>query len=101
MTIFDDARAEWNTLVAKTKWASPVFGETYHLRYPIESGTAEAITYKISVFKGDDTVHEWDARRVRKAIIQRIIASQERTIRPWYGELSFFSEQTKLLPPLP
>ncbi|MHA2306153.1 MAG: hypothetical protein ACXACU_12260 [Candidatus Hodarchaeales archaeon] len=101
MTIFEDARREWNTLTSKTSWAAPVFGETYHMRYPVESGTAEAITYKRSVFKGDDSVHEWDASGIRKTIIQRIIASQERIIRPWYGELSFFSEQTKLLPPMP
>lgn len=101
MTIFDDAKSEWNSLVAKTSWASPVFGETYHMRFPIESGTAEAITYKQSVFKGDDSVHQWDATGVRKTIIQRIIATQDRKIRPWYGELSFFSDQTKLLPPIP
>ncbi len=101
MTIFEDAKREWNTLTSKTSWASTVFGETYHIRYPVESGTAEAITYKRSIFGGDDSVHEWDASGIRQTIIQRIIASQERTIRPWYGELSFFSEQTKLLPPLP
>ncbi len=101
MTIFDEARTEWNALLAKTSWASPVFGETYHVRYPIESGTAEAVTYKASIYKGDDSVHAWDARGVRQKIIQRIIETQERTIRPWYGEISFFADQIKLLPPLP
>ncbi|MFX0185466.1 MAG: hypothetical protein ACFE95_20475 [Candidatus Hodarchaeota archaeon] len=101
MTVFDDARTEWNSLITKTSWASPVFGDTYYIRYPIESGTAEAITYKQSIYKGDDSVHAWDARGVRQKIIQRIIKSQARTIRPWYGELSFFADQIKLLPPLP
>ena len=101
MTVFDEARTEWNALLAKTSWTSPVFGETYHVRYPIESGTAEAVTYKASIYKGDDSVHAWDARGVRQKIIQRIIETQERTIRPWYGEISFFADQIKLLHPLP
>ena len=101
MTIFDDAKNEWNNFITKTSSTSSIFGETYFMRYPVETGTAEAITYKQSVFKGDDSVHEWDARGVRKTIIQRIIAAQDRTIKPWYGELSFFSDQTKLLPPIP
>ncbi|MFX0206253.1 MAG: hypothetical protein ACFFDT_09715 [Candidatus Hodarchaeota archaeon] len=101
MTVFDDARAEWRLISTKKKWASSVFGETYYMRYPLETGTAEAITYKASIYKGDDSVHAWDARGVRQKIIQRIIETQERTIRPWYGELSFFADQIKLLPPLP
>jgi hypothetical protein len=101
VTVFDDARTEWNGLITKTSWASPVFGDTYYIRFPIESGTAEAVTYKQSIYKGDDSVHAWDARGVRQKIIQRIIESQARTIRPWYGELSFFADQIKLLPPLP
>ncbi|MFX0206155.1 MAG: hypothetical protein ACFFDT_09220, partial [Candidatus Hodarchaeota archaeon] len=67
----------------------------------LEAGTAEAVTYKASIYKGDDSVHAWDARGVRQKIIQRLIETQERTIRPWYGEISFFADQTKLLPPLP
>ena len=101
MTVFDDARAEWRQISAKKKWLSSVFGETYYIRYPLEAGTAEAVTYKASIYKGDDSVHAWDARGVRQKIIQRIIESQERTIRPWYGEISFFADQIKLLPPLP
>ncbi|MFX1283618.1 MAG: hypothetical protein ACFFB5_08180 [Promethearchaeota archaeon] len=101
MTVFDDARAEWRLISTKKKWPASVFGETYFTRYPLETGTAEAITYKASIYKGDDSVHAWDARGVRQKIIQRIIETQERTIRPWYGELSFFADQIKLLPPLP
>lgn len=101
MTVFDDARAEWRQISTNKKWSSSVFGETYYIRYPLEAGTAEAITYKASIYKGDDSVHAWDARGVRQKIIQRIIETQERTIRPWYGELSFFADQIKLLPPLP
>ncbi|MFX0124435.1 MAG: hypothetical protein ACFFAE_12405 [Candidatus Hodarchaeota archaeon] len=101
MTVFDDARTEWRRISAKKKWASSVFGETYFTRYPLEAGTAEAVTYKASIYKGDDSVHAWDARGVRQKIIQRIIEAQERTIRPWYGEISFFADQIKLLPPLP
>lgn len=101
MTIFDEAKADWNILLANRSWASPVFGDTYYVRYPIDVGTQEALTYKRSIFKGDDTVHAWDAKGVRQKIIQRIIETQERTIRPWYGELSFFSDQIKFLPPLP
>lgn len=101
MTVFADARTEWNGLLAKASWASPIFGDTYHIRYPIESGTAEAVTYKQSIYKGDDSVHAWEAHSVRQKIIQRIIESQERTIRPWYGVLSFFADQIKLLPLLP
>ncbi|MFX0172024.1 MAG: hypothetical protein ACFE9L_08895 [Candidatus Hodarchaeota archaeon] len=65
MTVFDDARTEWNNLLTKTSWASPVFGDSYYIRYPIESGTAEAVTYKQSIYKGNDSVHAWDARGVR------------------------------------
>lgn len=101
MTVFDDARAEWRQISTKKKWLSSVFGETYYIRYPLEAGTAEAVTYKASIYKGDDSVHAWDARGVRQKIIQRIIETQERTIRPWYGEISFFADQIKLLPPLP
>ena len=101
MSVFDEARTEWRRISAKNKWASSVFGETYFTRYPLETGTAEAVTYKASIYKGDDSVHAWDARGVRQKIIQRIIETQERTIRPWYGEISFFADQTKLLPPLP
>lgn len=101
MTVFDDASADWRRISAKKKWASSVFGETYYTRYPLETGTAEAITYKASIYKGDDSVHAWDASGVRQKIIQRIIETQERTIRPWYGEISFFADQIKLLPPLP
>ena len=101
MSVFDEARTDWRRISAKNKWASSVFGETYFARYPLETGTAEAVTYKASIYKGDDSVHAWDAREVRQKIIQRIIETQERTIRPWYGEISFFADQTKLLPPLP
>ncbi|MFX1507538.1 MAG: hypothetical protein ACFFDC_15750 [Promethearchaeota archaeon] len=101
MSVFDEARTDWRRISAKNKWASSVFGETYFSRYPLETGTAEAVTYKASIYKGDDSVHAWDARGVRQKIIQRIIETQERTIRPWYGEISFFADQTKLLPPLP
>ncbi|UCG01419.1 MAG: hypothetical protein JSW11_17590 [Candidatus Heimdallarchaeota archaeon] len=101
MSVFDEARTEWSRISTKNKWASSVFGETYFARYPLEAGTAEAVTYKASIYKGDDSVHAWDARGVRQKIIQRIIETQERTIRPWYGEISFFADQTKLLPPLP
>ncbi|MFX1515260.1 MAG: hypothetical protein ACFFC6_03060 [Promethearchaeota archaeon] len=100
MSVFDEARTDWRRISAKNKWAS-VFGETYFTRYPLETGTAEAVTYKASIYKGDDSVHAWDARGVRQKIIQRIIETQERTIRPWYGEISFFADTTKLLPPLP
>jgi len=101
VSVFDEARTDWRRISAKNKWASSVFGETYFARYPLETGTAEAVTYKASIYKGDDSVHAWDAREVRQKIIQRIIETQERTIRPWYGEISFFADQTKLLPPLP
>ena len=101
MSVFDEARTDWRRISAKNKWASSVFGETYFTRYPLETGTAEAVTYKASIYKGDDSVHAWDARGVRQKIIQRIIETQERTIKPWYGEISFFADQTKLLPPLP
>ncbi|MFW9903857.1 MAG: hypothetical protein ACFFFH_05955 [Candidatus Thorarchaeota archaeon] len=101
MSVFDEARTDWRRISAKNKWVSSVFGETYFTRYPLETGTAEAVTYKASIYKGDDSVHAWDARGVRQKIIQRIIETQERTIRPWYGEISFFADQTKLLPPLP
>jgi len=101
MTVFDDAREEWNVLLANRSWASPIFGDTYYIRYPIDVGTQEALTYKRSIFKGDDSVHEWDARGVRQKIIQRIMETQERTIRPWYGELSFFADQLKFVPLLP
>ncbi|MFX0207590.1 MAG: hypothetical protein ACFFDT_16505, partial [Candidatus Hodarchaeota archaeon] len=90
MSVFDEARTDWRRISAKNKWASSVFGETYFNRYPLETGTAEAVTYKASIYKGDDSVHAWDARGVRQKIIQRIIETQERTIRPWYGEISFF-----------
>jgi len=101
VSVFDEARTDWRRISAKNKWASSVFGETYFTRYPLETGTAEAVTYKASIYKGDDSVHAWDARGVRQKIIQRIIETQERTIKPWYGEISFFADQTKLLPPLP
>ena len=64
MTIFDDAKREWNILTSKTSLDSPVFGETYHIRYPVESGTAEDITYKRSVFKDDESRYWQDWRNL-------------------------------------
>ncbi|MHA1974437.1 MAG: hypothetical protein ACTSW1_15675 [Candidatus Hodarchaeales archaeon] len=101
MTIFEDARKEWQVLLSQKSWASPVFGDTYYIRFPIDVGTQEAMTYKQSVFKGDDAVHAFDAKAVRQKIIQRLIEAQERTIRPWYGEVSFFADSMKFLPPIP
>lgn len=101
MSEFEDARTEYNRLSSGRTWVSSVLGDTYYTRYPIDAGTQEAMTYKRSIFKGDDSVHEWDATGVRQKIIQRIIETQQRTIRPWYGELSFFSDQLRFLPPLP
>ncbi|MFX1251913.1 MAG: hypothetical protein ACFFCZ_09915 [Promethearchaeota archaeon] len=102
MTVFDDAKTEWQSeILPNHTWASPVFGDTYYIRYPIDVGTKEASAYKQSVFKGDDSVHAWDAKGVRQKIIQRLIESQERTIRPWYGELSYFADNLKFLLPMP
>ncbi|MHA2203830.1 MAG: hypothetical protein ACW991_09085, partial [Candidatus Hodarchaeales archaeon] len=78
-----------------------VFGETYYLRYPIDVGTKEAVSYRQSIFKGDDSQHAWDASAVRQKIIARLIESHERKIRKWYGELSYFADSIKFLLPLP
>ena len=102
MTIFDNAKAEWQSQILPNRtWASPVFGDTYYIRYPVDVGTKEASAYKQSVFKGDNSVHAWDASSVRQKIIQRLIESQERKIRPWYGELSYFADNMKFLLPMP
>jgi hypothetical protein len=102
MTIFANAKTEWQSNILPNKtWASPVFGDTYYIRYPVDVGTKEASAYKQSVFKGDDSVHAWDASSVRQKIIQRLIESQERKIRPWYGELSYFADNMKFLLPMP
>jgi hypothetical protein len=102
MTIFDNAKLEWQSQILPNKtWASPVFGDTYYIRYPVDVGTKEASAYRQSVFKGDDSVHAWDASSVRQKIIQRLIESQERKIRPWYGELSYFADNMKFLLPMP
>lgn len=101
MTIFEDAEAEWKVLLANHSWPSPIFGETYYLRYPIDVGTKEALSYRQSIFKGDDSQHAWDASAVRQKIISRLIESHERKIRKWYGELSYFADSTKFLLPLP
>ena len=101
MTVFDDARQEWQNLLSQTSWASPVFGDTYYIRYPIDIGTQEALTYKQSVFKGDDDVHAFDAKAVRQKIIQRLIEAQERKLKPWFGQVSYFADGMKFLPPLP
>jgi len=101
MTVFDDARQEWQNLLSQTSWASPVFGDTYYIRYPIDIGTQEALTYKQSVFKGDDDVHAFDAKAVRQKIIQRLIEAQERKLKPWFGQVSYFADNMKFLPPLP
>ncbi|MHA1214818.1 MAG: hypothetical protein ACTSPG_05940 [Candidatus Hodarchaeales archaeon] len=76
MTVFEDARKEWQVLLSQKSWASPVFGDTYYIRFPIDVGTQEALTYKQSVFKGDDDVHAFDAKAVRQKIIQRLIEAQ-------------------------
>jgi hypothetical protein len=101
MTIFEDAEAEWKVLLANHSWPSPVFGETYYLRYPIDVGTKEAVSYRQSIFRGDDTQHAWEASAVRQKIISRLIESHERKIRKWYGELSYFADSIKFLLPLP
>ena len=101
MMIFEEAEAEWKVLVANHSWPSPVFGETYYLRYPIDVGTKEAVSYRQSIFKSDDSQHAWDASAVRQKIISRLIDSHERKIRKWYGELSYFADSIKFLLPLP
>ncbi len=101
MTFFEEAKAEWQKIVANKTWPGQVFGETYYIRYPLDVGTAEAATYKKSIFKGDDSVHAWDAKAVREKIISRLIESHETKIRKWYGELSYFADSIKFLLPLP
>ena len=102
MSVFEEAKDEWRHFLTGKKWPSTIFGETYYIRYPVETvGTAEAQTYKKSIYRGDDSVHAWDASGIRQTIIQRMIETQERTIRPWYGEISFFSDSTKFLNPMP
>jgi hypothetical protein len=102
MTIFSDAEDEWKVFLAHKKWASSVLGDSFYVRFPIESiGTQEAQTYKRSLYQGDDSVHAWEASGVRQKIISRLIDSQDWTIRPWYGELAFFADQIRFLPPLP
>ncbi len=102
MTIFEDAEKLWKTYVGHRKWASTVFGETWYVRYPVDTiGTEEAKTYKRSLFLGDDSVHAWEATGVRHKIIQRLIDSTEWKIRPWYGDLGFFADQIRFLPPMP
>jgi hypothetical protein len=86
--------------LAHKKWASSVIGDSFYVRFPIEVGTAEAQTYKRSLYLGDDSVHAWDASGVRQKIISRLIDSQDFTIRPWYGELAFFADQIRFLPPI-
>ncbi|MFX0207589.1 MAG: hypothetical protein ACFFDT_16500 [Candidatus Hodarchaeota archaeon] len=77
MAVFEDPEAEWKVLVANHSWSSPVFGETYYLRYPIDIGTKETVSYRQSIFKGDDSQHAWDASAVRQKIISRLIESHE------------------------
>ncbi|MHA2389877.1 MAG: hypothetical protein ACXACW_14255, partial [Candidatus Hodarchaeales archaeon] len=102
MTIFEEAEDLWKTYVAHRKWFSTVFGETWYVRYPVDTiGTEEAKTYKRSLFLGDDSVHAWEATGVRHKIIQRLIDSTEWKIRPWYGDLGFFADQIRFLPPVP
>ncbi|MHA2247946.1 MAG: hypothetical protein ACXADY_23570 [Candidatus Hodarchaeales archaeon] len=102
MSVFEEAKDEWRHFLTGKKWPSTILGETYYIRYPVEAvGTAEAQTYKKSIYRGDDSVHAWDASGIRQTIIQRMIETQERTIRPWYGEISFFSDATKFLHPMP
>ncbi|PWI47151.1 hypothetical protein CEE45_13120 [Candidatus Heimdallarchaeota archaeon B3_Heim] len=102
MTIFEEAESLWKTYVAHKKWFSTVLGETWYVRYPVDSiGTEEAKTYKRSLFLGDDSVHAWEATGVRNKIIQRLIDSSEWKIRPWYGDLGFFADQIRFLPPVP
>ena len=101
MTIFSDAEDEWKVFLTNKKWASSVLGDSFYVRFPIEVGTAEAQTYKRSLYLGDDSVHAWDASGVRQKIISRLIDSQEWTVRPWYGELAFFADQIRFLPPIP
>ncbi|MHA1945954.1 MAG: hypothetical protein ACW97W_07565, partial [Candidatus Hodarchaeales archaeon] len=101
MTIFSDAEDEWKVFLAHKKWASSVIGDSFYVRFPIEVGTQEAQTYKRSLYFGDDSVHAWDASGVRQKIISRLIDSQDFTIRPWYGELAFFADQIRFLPPIP
>ncbi|MHA2155191.1 MAG: hypothetical protein ACXABU_07615, partial [Candidatus Hodarchaeales archaeon] len=101
MTIFEEAEDLWKTYVAHRKWFSTVFGETWYVRYPVDTiGTEEAKTYKRSLFLGDDSVHAWEATGVRHKIIQRLIDSTEWKIRPWYGDLGFFADQIRFLPPV-
>ncbi|MHA1976613.1 MAG: hypothetical protein ACW98F_13340 [Candidatus Hodarchaeales archaeon] len=102
MTIFDEAEDLWKTYAGHKKWFSLVLGETWYVRYPVDSiGTEEAKTYKRSLFLGDDSVHAWEATGVRNKIIQRLIDSTEWKIRPWYGDLGFFADQIRFLPPVP
>ncbi len=102
MTIFEEAEDLWKTYVAHRKWFSTVLGETWYVRYPVDTiGTEEAKTYKRSLFLGDDSVHAWEATGVRHKIIQRLIDSTEWKIRPWYGDLGFFADQIRFLPPVP
>lgn len=102
MTIFSDAEDEWKVFLAHKNWASSVIGDSFYIRFPIETiGTQEAQTYKRSLYLGDDSVHAWDASGVRQKIISRLIDSQEWTVRPWYGELAFFADQIRFLPPIP
>ncbi len=101
MTIFSEAEDEWKVFLATKKWASSVLGDSFYERFPIEIGTQEAQTYKRSLYQGDDSVHAWEASGVRQKIISRLIDSQDWKIRPWYGELAFFADQIRFLPPLP
>ncbi len=100
MAGFEESYQFWQELLARTKWASPVFGDTYYVRYPIEVGTKEAQAYRQSLLKHDDTVHAWDATGIRNTIIQRVMATQEYTIRERYSKLTFFIDSLHLLPPM-
>ncbi|NHJ02954.1 MAG: hypothetical protein EAX86_12530 [Candidatus Heimdallarchaeota archaeon] len=101
MAGFEESYQFWQELLTKTKWASPVFGDTYYVRYPIEVGTKEAQAYRQSLLKHDDTVHAWDATGIRNTIIQRVMATQEYVVRERYSKLTFFIDSLHLLPPMP
>lgn len=97
---FEQAKTWWKTLSANKSW-STIWGDIYYLRFPIDVGTSEAKSYKKTIFEHDDSVHQWDATAVREEIIRRLMETQVRTIRPWYGQLTFFSDSIRFLPLLP
>lgn len=96
MSIFDEARKEWKQMSAKVNWYT-LIGDLYVERYPIKSGSTADI-FKKSLYEEDDDVHAFDAKQVRKKIIERMVTSEERgTIREWYTELAFFCESMNFL----